>query len=115
MRISDWSSDVCSSDLEVFGPARGIMRLKDLDEAIEVTNAHEYSNGAVIFTRSGHAAHRLVTEVEAGMLGVTVPVTVPVATHNFGGLRSSKFGDAHMFVPDEIGIASCRVRVCHYM
>ena len=85
---------------EVFGPARGIMRLKDLDEAIEVTNAHEYGNGAVIFTRSGHAAHRFVTEVEAGMLGVNVPVPVPVGHHNFGGLRRSKFGDAHMFGPD---------------
>src|SRR3546814_17947501 len=76
------------------------MRLKDLDEAIEVTNAHEYGNGAVIFTRSGHAAHRFVTEVEPGMLGVNVPVPVPVGHHNFGGLRRSKFGDAHMFGPD---------------
>src|SRR3546814_15224531 len=99
MRISDWSSDVCSSDL-VFGPARGIMRLKDLDDAIEVTHEHEYGNGAVIFTRSGHAAHRFVTEVEAGKLGVKVPVQVHVGHHNFGGLRRSNFVDDHTFGPD---------------
>lgn len=85
---------------EIFGPARGIMRVKDLDEAIAITNAHEYGNGAVIFTRSGHAAHRFIEEVEAGMQGVNVAVPVPVGHHNFGGLRRSKFGDAHMFGPD---------------
>lgn len=85
---------------EIFGPVRGIMRVSDLQEAIEVVNAHEYGNGAVIFTRSGGAAHDFCEEVEAGMLGVNVPVPVPVGHHNFGGLRRSKFGDAHMFGPD---------------
>ncbi|PZQ46366.1 MAG: methylmalonate-semialdehyde dehydrogenase (CoA acylating) [Rhodovulum sulfidophilum] len=85
---------------EIFGPVRGIMRAADLDAAIGVVNAHEYGNGAVIFTRSGGAAQRFCAEVEAGMLGVNVPVPVPVGHHNFGGLRRSKFGDAHMFGPD---------------
>ncbi|WP_016744019.1 CoA-acylating methylmalonate-semialdehyde dehydrogenase [Rhizorhabdus wittichii] len=85
---------------EIFGPARGIVRAQDLDEAIAITNAHEYGNGAVIFTQNGHTAHRFVTEVEAGMLGVNVSVPVPVGHHNFGGLRRSKFGDAHMYGPD---------------
>ena len=85
---------------EIFGPVRGIMRVSDLQEAIELVNAHEYGNGAVIFTRSGGAAHDFCEEVEAGMLGVNVPVPVPVGHHNFGGLRRSKFGDAHMFGPD---------------
>lgn len=85
---------------EIFGPVRGIMRVVDLDAAIELVNAHEYGNGAVIFTRSGGAGARFCAEVEAGMLGVNVPVPVPAGHHNFGGLRRSKFGDAHMFGPD---------------
>lgn len=85
---------------EIFGPVRGMMRVADLDEAVELVNAHEYGNGAVIFTRSGRAAQLFCAEVEAGMLGVNVPVPVPAGHHNFGGLRRSKFGDAHMFGPD---------------
>lgn len=85
---------------EIFGPIRGIMRVADLTEAIALVNAHEYGNGAVIYTRSGAAAQVFCAEVEAGMLGVNVPVPVPVGHHNFGGLRRSKFGDAHMFGPD---------------
>lgn len=85
---------------EIFGPARGIMRFADLDAALEAVNAHDYGNGAVIFTRSGHSAHRFMEEAEAGMIGVNVPVPVPAGHHNFGGLRRSKFGDAHMFGPD---------------
>lgn len=85
---------------EIFGPVRGIMRVKDLQEAINLVNAHEYGNGAVIFTRSGAAGQLFCAEVVAGMLGVNVPVPVPVGHHNFGGLRRSKFGDAHMFGPD---------------
>lgn len=85
---------------EIFGPVRGMMRADSLDDAIEIVNAHQYGNGAVIFTRSGAAAQTFCAEVEAGMLGVNVPVPVPVGHHNFGGLRRSKFGDAHMFGPD---------------
>jgi malonate-semialdehyde dehydrogenase (acetylating)/methylmalonate-semialdehyde dehydrogenase len=85
---------------EIFGPARGIVRVDSLDEAIGLTNSHEYGNGAVIYTGNGRAVHQFVSEVEAGMLGVNVPVPVPVGYHNFGGLRRSKFGDAHMFGPD---------------
>ncbi|MFW0756381.1 CoA-acylating methylmalonate-semialdehyde dehydrogenase [Pseudomonas sp. H11T01] len=87
-------------NVEVFGPVRGIVRVDSLDDAIRVTNSHEYGNGAVIFTRDGESAHRFVVEVKAGMLGVNVAVPVPVGHHNFGGLRRSKFGDAHMFGPD---------------
>ncbi len=85
---------------EVFGPVRAIMRVRDLDAAIDLVNRHEYGNGAAIFTRSGHAAQRFAVEVEAGMLGVNVPIPIPVGYHNFGGLRRSKFGEAHMFGPD---------------
>lgn len=85
---------------EIFGPVRGIMRTESLQEAIDVVNSHEYGNGAIIFTRSGGVAAKFCEEVEAGMLGVNVPVPVPAGHHNFGGLRRSKFGDAHMFGPD---------------
>lgn len=85
---------------EVFGPARGLMCVATLDEAIALTNHHEYGNGAVIFTRDGRSVNRFVNEVEAGMIGVNVPVPVPVGYYNFGGLRRSKFGEAHMFGPD---------------
>ncbi len=85
---------------EVFGPVRGIMRPVSFDEAIAITNEHEFGNGAVIFTRDGKSAHRFMTEVEAGMIGVNVPVPLPVGYFNFGGLRRSKFGESHMFGPD---------------
>ena len=85
---------------EVFGPARGIVRAATLDDAIAITNAHAYGNGSVIFTRDGKSAHRFVAEVESGMIGVNVPVPLPVGYFNFGGLRRSKFGDSHLFGPD---------------
>lgn len=85
---------------EVFGPVRAIMRPVSFDEAIAITNKHEFGNGAVIFTRDGKSAHRFMSEVEAGMIGVNVPVPLPVGYFNFGGLRRSKFGESHMFGPD---------------
>ncbi|MCC5972008.1 MAG: CoA-acylating methylmalonate-semialdehyde dehydrogenase [Pararhodobacter sp.] len=85
---------------EVFGPARGIVRTASLEEAIAITNAHEFGNGAVIYTRNGEVARRFGMKVEAGMIGVNVPVPVPAGYFNFGGLRRSKFGESHLFGPD---------------
>lgn len=85
---------------EIFGPVRGIVRTASLDEALAITNSHEYGNGAVIFTRDGKAAHRFMREVESGMIGVNVPVPLPAGFFNFGGLRRSKFGDGHLYGPD---------------
>lgn len=85
---------------EIFGPVRAIMRPVTLDEAIEITNANDYGNGSVIFTRDGKSAHRFMSEVESGMIGVNVPVPLPAAYFNFGGLRRSKFGDGHLYGPD---------------
>lgn len=85
---------------EVFGPVRGIMRPASFDEAIAIVNQHDYGNGAVIFTRDGKSAHRFAMEVEAGMIGVNVPVPLPSSYFNFGGLRRSKFGDGHLYGPD---------------
>ncbi|MDN5690939.1 MAG: CoA-acylating methylmalonate-semialdehyde dehydrogenase, partial [Acinetobacter sp.] len=94
------SMDMDFYQQEVFGPARGILRVNSLDEAIAVTNSHEYGNGSVIFTRDGKSAHRFFMEVESGMIGVNVPVPLPVSYFNFGGLRRSKFGESHLYGPD---------------
>ncbi|MEZ5102406.1 MAG: CoA-acylating methylmalonate-semialdehyde dehydrogenase [Thermoleophilia bacterium] len=85
---------------EVFGPARGVLRAGDVDEAIRLVNEHEFGNGVAIFTRDGHAARRFFEEVEVGMIGVNVPIPVPAGYHNFGGLKRSKFGEGHLFGPD---------------
>lgn len=85
---------------EIFGPVRAIMRPMTLDEAIAITNAHDFANGSVIYTRDGKSAHRFMTEVESGMIGVNVSVPLPAAYFNFGGLRRSKFGEGHLYGPD---------------
>ena len=85
---------------EIFGPVRAIMRPRTLDEAIAITNAHDFANGSVIYTRDGKSAHRFMTEVESGMIGVNVSVPLPAAYFNFGGLRRSKFGEGHLYGPD---------------
>lgn len=85
---------------EIFGPVRAIMRPMTLDEAIAITNAHDFGNGSVIYTRDGRSAHRFMTEVESGMIGVNVSVPLPAAYFNFGGLRRSKFGEGHLYGPD---------------
>ncbi len=85
---------------EVFGPARGIVRASDVDEAIQLVNDHELGNGVAMFTRDGHAARRFFEEVDVGMIGVNVPVPVPAGYHNFGGLKRSKFGEGYLFGPD---------------
>ena len=87
---------------EVFAPVRGVIRADSLEQAIEITNTHEFGNGAVIYTRDGFAAHTFGQVVEAGMIGINVPVPVPAGYHNFGGLRRSKFGDGHLFGPDAV-------------
>ena len=94
------STDMDFYKQEVFGPARGILRVNTLDEAIAVTNSHEFGNGSVIFTRDGKTVHRFFNEVESGMIGVNVPVPLPVSYFNFGGLRRSKFGESHLYGPD---------------
>ena len=85
---------------EVFGPARIVVRVNTLDEAIKLINNHEFGNGVTIFTESGPASRKFVEEIEVGMVGVNVPIPIPVGYHNFGGWKRSKFGEGHMFGPD---------------
>ncbi|MDP4532897.1 CoA-acylating methylmalonate-semialdehyde dehydrogenase [Marinobacter salarius] len=94
------STDMQMYKEEVFGPVRGIIRAKSYEEALKITNRHDYGNGSVIYTRDGKAAHRFMMEVESGMIGVNVPVPLPTSYFNFGGLRESKFGEGHLYGPD---------------
>lgn len=87
---------------EVFGPARIVVRVSSLDEAIEMINNHELGNGVTIFTNNGAAARKFTEEIEVGMVGVNVPIPIPVGYHNFGGWKASKFGEGHMFGPDTV-------------
>ena len=81
---------------EIFGPVLQIVRAADLDEAIRLPSAHQYGNGVAIFTRSGAAARTFADRVEVGMVGVNVPIPVPVAYHSFGGWKRSAFADVNV-------------------
>ena len=87
---------------EIFGPVLMIMRVKTLEEAIELINQHSYGNGTAIFTHQGEFARRFADEIEVGMVGINVPIPVPVAYHTFGGWKNSLFGDLHMHGPESI-------------
>lgn len=87
---------------EIFGPVLCIMRVNTKEEAIQLVNEHEYGNGTAIFTRDGYTANWFAANVQAGMVGINVPVPVPVAQHSFGGWKRSSFTDTSMFGPDAI-------------
>jgi malonate-semialdehyde dehydrogenase (acetylating)/methylmalonate-semialdehyde dehydrogenase len=87
---------------EIFGPVLTILRVRTLDEALELVNGHEYGNGAAIFTRGGRAAREFTQRVESGMVGINVPIPVPMAYYSFGGRKRSLFGDSHMHGPEGV-------------
>ena len=89
-------------DEEIFGPVLVVVRADTYPEAIELVNASPYGNGAAVFTRDGGAAQMFEHEATAGMIGVNVPIPVPMAYHSFGGWKSSLFGDLHMHGPDGV-------------
>ena len=80
---------------EIFGPFLAVVRVEALDEAIRLINESSFANGTAIFTSSGGAARRFQREVEVGMVGVNVPIPVPMAYYSFGGWKASLFGDTH--------------------
>ncbi|MBA2560375.1 MAG: CoA-acylating methylmalonate-semialdehyde dehydrogenase [Propionibacteriales bacterium] len=82
---------------EIFGPVLSVVRADTAEEAIELVNRNPYGNGAAIFTRDGGAARHFEQEVQAGMVGVNVPIPVPIASYSFGGWKDSLFGDSHMY------------------
>jgi malonate-semialdehyde dehydrogenase (acetylating)/methylmalonate-semialdehyde dehydrogenase len=81
---------------EIFGPVLGIVRAATYEAALELVNANSYANGVAIFTNDGGAARRFQHEVQVGMVGINVPIPVPMAYYSFGGWKQSLFGDAHM-------------------
>ena len=87
---------------EIFGPVLCVMRVPDFDTALALVNAHEYGNGTAIFTRDGGAAREFAHRVQAGMVGVNVPIPVPMAFHSFGGWKRSIFGPLHVHGPDGV-------------
>ncbi|OHX14306.1 methylmalonate-semialdehyde dehydrogenase (acylating) [Chromobacterium sphagni] len=87
---------------EIFGPVLCVLRVGSLQQAIALINAHEYGNGTCLFTRDGEAARRFADEIEVGMVGINVPLPVPVAYHSFGGWKRSLFGDLHAYGPDGV-------------
>jgi malonate-semialdehyde dehydrogenase (acetylating)/methylmalonate-semialdehyde dehydrogenase len=80
---------------EIFGPVLSVIRVKTYDEALALVNSHQYGNGTAIFTNDGGAARRYQNEVEVGMVGINVPIPVPMAYYSFGGWKNSLFGDSH--------------------
>ena len=89
-------------DDEIFGPVLGVVRVNTYEEALHMINVHPYGNGAAIFTRDGGAARQFQFDVEAGMVGINVPIPVPMAYYSFGGWKASLFGDLHMYGPDGV-------------
>lgn len=87
---------------EIFGPVLCVVRVNSLEEAIKLINDHEYGNGTCIFTHDGESARLFCDEIEVGMVGVNVPLPVPVSYHSFGGWKRSLFGDLHAYGPDGV-------------
>ncbi|MDR5799631.1 CoA-acylating methylmalonate-semialdehyde dehydrogenase [Caballeronia sp. LZ001] len=82
---------------EIFGPVLSCVRVKDFGEAVELVNAHEFGNGVACYTRDGHVAREFGRRIEVGMVGINVPIPVPMAWHGFGGWKRSLFGDMHAY------------------
>jgi malonate-semialdehyde dehydrogenase (acetylating)/methylmalonate-semialdehyde dehydrogenase len=91
----------CYND-EIFGPVLSVVRVKTYDEALKVIHDNPFGNGTAIFTRDGGAARQFQFDVEVGMVGINVPIPVPMAFYSFGGWKSSLFGDLHMYGPEGI-------------
>ncbi|WP_156494205.1 aldehyde dehydrogenase family protein, partial [Erythrobacter sp. HI0028] len=82
---------------EIFGPVLQIVRADDFEHALRLPSEHQYGNGVAIFTRNGHAAREFAHRVNVGMVGINVPIPVPVSYHSFGGWKRSGFGDTDQY------------------
>ena len=87
---------------EIFGPVLSVVRVKDFNSAVDLINNHEYGNGVAIFTRDGDSARTFASKIKVGMVGVNIPIPVPMAFHSFGGWKRSLFGDQHMHGPEGV-------------
>ncbi|MGN6575114.1 MAG: CoA-acylating methylmalonate-semialdehyde dehydrogenase [Nocardioides sp.] len=100
--LDDVTPDMTVYTDEIFGPVLCVVRVSTYDEAVKLINANEFANGTAIFTRDGGAARAFGFDVEVGMVGINVPIPVPVSYYSFGGWKSSLFGDQHMYGPEGI-------------
>jgi malonate-semialdehyde dehydrogenase (acetylating) / methylmalonate-semialdehyde dehydrogenase len=93
---------------EIFGPVLGVTRVETYDDAVRLVNENQYGNGTAIFTRDGGVARQFQFDVQAGMVGINVPIPVPVAYYSFGGWKASLFGDTHVYGPEGINFYTRR-------
>jgi malonate-semialdehyde dehydrogenase (acetylating)/methylmalonate-semialdehyde dehydrogenase len=100
--IDDVTTEMDVYKDEIFGPVLGISRVDTYDEALRMVNENPYGNGTAIFTRDGGVARQFQFDVQAGMVGINVPIPVPVAYYSFGGWKASLFGDSHIYGPEGI-------------
>ena len=100
--IDNVTADMVSYKEEIFGPVLQVVRVQTMQEAMDLIDAHEYGNGTCIFTRDGEAARYFSDNIQVGMVGINVPLPVPVAYHSFGGWKRSLFGDLHAYGPDAV-------------
>ena len=100
--IDNVTAEMDSYQAEIFGPVLQVIRVKTMQEAMQLINDHEYGNGTCIFTRDGEAARYFSDNIQVGMVGINVPLPVPVSYHSFGGWKRSLFGDLHAYGPDGV-------------
>ena len=100
--IDKVTPEMASYKAEIFGPVLQVMRVKSMEQAMQLIDRHEYGNGTCIFTRDGEAARYFSDNIQVGMVGINVPLPVPVSYHSFGGWKRSLFGDLHAYGPDGV-------------
>jgi len=100
--IDDLKPGMRAYDDEIFGPVLGVTRVDTYDDAVRLVNENPYGNGTAIFTRDGGVARQFQFDVQAGMVGINVPIPVPVAYYSFGGWKASLFGDRHIYGPEGV-------------
>lgn len=100
--VDEVSTDMSVYTDEIFGPVLSVVRAQTYEEAMEIVNGNQFGNGAALFTRDGGVARQFEFDVEAGMVGINVPIPVPVGSYSFGGWKDSLFGDAHIYGPESV-------------
>ncbi|MEH6628709.1 MAG: CoA-acylating methylmalonate-semialdehyde dehydrogenase [Motiliproteus sp.] len=100
--IDNVTPEMVSYTEEIFGPVLQVVRVDTMEQAMQLINDHEYGNGTCIFTRDGEAARYFSDNIQVGMVGINVPLPVPVSYHSFGGWKRSLFGDLHAYGPDAV-------------
>lgn len=99
---------------EIFGPVLACVRVNNFADAVRLINSHEYANGVSCYTRDGHVAREFARRIEVGMVGINVPIPVPMAWHGFGGWKNSLFGDLNMYGHEGIRFYTRQKSIMHH-